>query len=306
MNIVVLGAAAGGGLPQWNCGCPNCRAARATQAQLAATQTSVIVSSDGVNWFMINATPDFRSQALATVQLHPRQGSLRNSPIAGVILTNGEIDAIVGLLSMRERGCFGIFAHPRVLDILSDNSIFNVLNPDRVPRHAIALERSFAPPLPDGSPSGLTVTAFAVPGKSAWFLESNSTSERDHPGDTIGLRIADRSGKLAVIIPGCARIDDGVRARISGADLLLFDGTLWQDDEMILAGLSDKRGQDMGHVSMSGDYGAIANLADTPVAQKVFIHLNNSNPAHSPQSAERQAVEAAGWQIAYDGMEIIL
>src|SRR5262252_5178817 len=160
LRIVVLGAAAGGGVPQWNCGCQVCRAARDEHPELKSTQASIALSADGQNWFLVNASPDLRQQLTATPQLHPKPGALRHSPIAGVILTNGEIDAVTGLLSMREGSPFAIYAHPKVLAILKSNSIFNVLSEKNVRRQPIDLDRPFEPALPDGSPSGIEVLPF--------------------------------------------------------------------------------------------------------------------------------------------------
>src|SRR5436189_3512909 len=165
LRVVVLGAAAGGGVPQWNCGCPVCRKARSENPELRSTQASIAVSADGAHWYLINASPDLRQQLIATPQLHPKAGQLRHSPIAGVILTNGEIDAVTGLLSMREGWPFTIYAHERVLAILRSNSIFNVLNEKNVRRQPIQIDQSFEPSLPDGSPSGIKVLPFAVAGK---------------------------------------------------------------------------------------------------------------------------------------------
>src|SRR5258707_15078124 len=174
LRIVVLGAAAGGGVPQWNCGCPVCQAARNEHPELQSTQASIAISADGEHWFLINASPDLRQQLIATPQLHPKTGtkpgSLRHSPVAGVILTNGEIDAVAGLLSMREGSPFTIYAHAKVLAILRDNSIFNVLSDKNVQRRPIDIDRAFEPALPDGSPSGIEILPFEVPGKSAWYL----------------------------------------------------------------------------------------------------------------------------------------
>ncbi len=156
LRVVVLGAAAGGGVPQWNCGCPVCRAARTDYPALRSTQASIAISADGHHWFLVNASPDLRQQVIATPQLHPREGLLRHSPIAGVILTNGEVDAVAGLLSMREGSPFTIYAHAKVLAILKANSIFNVLNERNVTREPISVEQPFEPKLPDGAPSGST------------------------------------------------------------------------------------------------------------------------------------------------------
>lgn len=308
LRVVVLGAAAGGGVPQWNCGCEGCRAARSGGHELERTQASVAFSGDGEHWFLINASPDLRQQLNATPQLHPKAGALRHTPIAGVILTNSEVDAVAGLLSMREGSPFTVYAHEKVLAILSSNSIFNVLNEKNVRRQPIGIHEPFEPRLTDGARSGLAVLPFAVPGKSAWYLEGKA-----HPGgesgdgDTLGLKITDKTtGKYFYFIAACAEVTDALKAEIDGAALVFFDGTVWRDDEMIRCGLGHKTGKSMGHVAMSGDDGAIARLADLNIDRKIFLHINNSNPALLPASPERKAAEQAGWQIPADGTEIVL
>jgi pyrroloquinoline quinone biosynthesis protein B len=306
LRIVVLGAAAGGGVPQWNCGCAVCQAARAEGHQ--STQASIAISADGEHWFLINASPDLRQQLTATPQLHPKGLRLRHSPIAGVILTNSEVDAVAGLLSMREGSPFTIYAHPRVLAILNANSIFNVLSEANVKRQPIAIDKAFDPALPDGSPSGIEILPFAVPGKGAWYLEGKThPAGDDGAGDTLGLRISDKaSGKHLYFLAACAQVTPELKARLAGASLIFFDGTVWRDDELIAAGLGAKTGQAMGHIAMSGENGAIAALADLGIDRKIFLHVNNSNPALLPGSAERKTAERAGWQIPTDGMEITL
>jgi pyrroloquinoline quinone biosynthesis protein B len=306
LRIVVLGAAAGGGVPQWNCGCEVCQAAR--NGRLQRTQASIAISADSEHWFLINASPDLRQQLIATPRLHPKAGQLRHSPIAGVILTNSEVDAVAGLLSMREGSPFTIYAHPRVLAILKANNIFNVLSENNVRRQPIAIDEAFEPALPDGLPSGIEIMPFAVPGKGAWYLEG-----KVHPaggngaGDTLGLRIGDKaSGKHLYFLAACAQATPDLKRRLAGASLIFFDGTVWRDDELIAAGLGAKTGQAMGHISMSGENGAIAALADLGIDRKIFLHINNSNPALLQDSAERKTAERAGWQIPADGMEITL
>jgi pyrroloquinoline quinone biosynthesis protein B len=308
LRVVVLGAAAGGGVPQWNCGCPVCQAARTKHPELQSTQASIAISADGDHWFLINASPDLRQQVIATPQLHPASGKLRHSPIAGVILTNGEIDAVAGLLSMREGWPFTIYAHAKVLAILKSNSIFNVLNEKNVRRQPIEVDNSFEPALPDGSPSGIEILPFAVAGKSAWYLEGQA-----HPageggaGDTLGLRISDKAtGKYFYFLAACAEVTDDLKSRLAGAPLVFFDGTVWRDDELIQAGLGSKTGQGMGHIAMSGKAGAIAALDGLGIDRKIFLHINNSNPALLRDSAERRMAERAGWQIPGDGTEIAL
>lgn len=308
LRVVVLGAAAGGGVPQWNCGCPVCRAARSEHPELQSTQASIAISADGEHWFLINASPDLRQQLIATPQLHPRAGKLRHTPIAGVILTNSEIDAVAGLLSMREGSPFTIYAHARVLAILKANSIFNVLNEKNVRRQPIEIDMAFEPALPDGSRSGLEILPFAVAGKSAWYLEGKEhPAGRDGAGDTLGLRIQDKvTGKYFYFLAACADVTDDLKSRLAGAPLIFFDGTVWRDDELIAAGLGNKTGQGMGHIAMSGDSGAIEALSGLDIGRKVFLHINNTNPALLHGSAERGIVERAGWQIPADGTEITL
>jgi pyrroloquinoline quinone biosynthesis protein B len=308
LRVVVLGAAAGGGVPQWNCGCPVCRAARTEHPELQSTQASIAINADGNHWFLINASPDLRQQLIATPQLHPAAGKLRHSPISGVILTNGEIDAVAGLLSMREGWPFTIYAHARVLAILKSNSIFDVLNEKNVHRQPIAVDKTFEPALPDGSPSGIEVLPFAVAGKSAWYLEGKAhPAGEDGAGDTLGLRIRDKAtDKFFYFLAACAGVTDDLKSRLAGAPLVFFDGTVWRDDELILAGLGNKTGQGMGHIAMSGDSGAIAALSGLGIDRKIFLHINNSNPALLHDSAERRIAERAGWQIPADGTEIAL
>jgi pyrroloquinoline quinone biosynthesis protein B len=306
-RVVVLGAAAGGGVPQWNCGCPGCLTARA-DPKLRRTQASIAISADGDHWFLINASPDLRQQLIATPQLHPKAGMLRHSPITGVILTNGEVDAVAGLLSMREGSPFTIYAHEKVLSILKANSIFNVLNENNVRRRPIEVNQTFEPALPDGSASGIEILPFAVPGKSAWYLEGKAhPGGEDGQGDTLGLRIRDRAtSSYFFFLAACAGVTDDLKSRLAGAPLVFFDGTVWRDDELIEAGLGSKTGQGMGHIAMSGDHGAIAALAGLDIGQKMFLHINNSNPALLPASPERKAAEQAGWQIPADGTEITI
>lgn len=308
LRVIVLGAAAGGGVPQWNCGCRICQAARKMPA-LQGSQASIAVSVDDEHWFLINASPDLRQQLIANPPLHPKAGQLRHSPIAGVILTNGEVDAVAGLLSMREGSPFNLYAHPRVLAILQANSIFNVLAEKNVHRQSLAIDKGFEPTLPNGAPSGLAVLPFAVPGKSAWYLEGHAhpAGDTEDDGDTLGLRFEEKAtGQYFFFVAACARVTPELKQRLHGAPLVLFDGTVWHDNELIDAGLGVKTGQRMGHLSMSGDDGAIAMLADAGIGRKYFLHINNSNPALLPDSPEREKLQEAGWTLPHDGMEITL
>lgn len=308
IQVLVLGAAAGGGFPQWNSNSEACRRSRAGDAAARpATQASIAISADGVQWFVVNASPDLREQVNRESSLHPAQG-LRSSPIAGVVLTNGDVDAVAGLLHLRERTPFTIYAHPRIFSVLDENPIFRVLADDVVQRQPFSLNDSFSLCGPDAVNSGLTVTAFAVPGKVALYKEDALKGEDfgTEAGDTIGLEIADGSGTRVLYVANCAGVTDALRAHVRDADLLLFDGTLWLDDEMLAAGEGSKTGQRMGHLSMSGEAGAMNSLRGLNISRKLFIHINNTNPALLSDSAERQELESAGWMVACDGMRINL
>jgi pyrroloquinoline quinone biosynthesis protein B len=308
--IRILGSAAGGGFPQINCNCRNCADVRQGRPGLRPrAQSSVAVSRDGQAWVLLNASPDLRQQIGTAQQLAPRhQAALRESPIKAVILTNGDVDHIAGLLSLREGFAFTLYASSRVLGTLAANSIFNVLDPAIVPR--VQLDSGQTADLTNvGVSLGLTVEAFPVPGKIALYLENPTAGQSlgTRGGDTIGLRIADpSSGAAFFYIPGCAGMDETLAARLRGAQLVLFDGTLYSDDEMIAQGLSSKTGKRMGHISMSGAQGAMAAVRGLDVARRVFVHINNSNPVLREGSPERAEVENAGWEVAFDGMEFRL
>ncbi|MBA4492613.1 pyrroloquinoline quinone biosynthesis protein PqqB [uncultured Paracoccus sp.] len=288
----ILGAGAGGGLPQWNCGCRNCQdARRGILPQM--TQSSVAVSADETTWVVLNASPDIRSQLGATPALAPL--GLRGTPISSVVLTNGDIDHIAGLLTLRERTAFEICATADILDILRENGVFRVLSDDLVRYRRIELDAPF-------SAAGLTFRAFAVPGKVALFKEGETVETSAIGGQTIGLEIHDGAKRL-FYVPGCAALPDWLIAELARGDAVLFDGTVWEDDDMRRTGTGEKTGTRMGHLPMSGPEGSIARLAGIP-GQKIFIHINNTNPVLQPDSAERAALIAASWRIAQDGMEL--
>ncbi len=312
LKAIVLGAAAGGGFPQWNSAAPGCLRARAGDPLAKPrTQASLAVSGDGgERWLVLNAAPDIAAQIAATPALHPRPapGRIRHSPIAAVAVTGAEADTIVGLLTLRERHGFGLYAGAKGLAAIAANPIFSILDPALVPRRELPLDETIALADGEGRPLGLQLEAFAVPGKVALFQEqAGADPGRADEGDTIGLRItADGSDRALFFIPGCAEVTPALRQRIAGAACLLFDGTLYRDDEMILAGAGPKTGKRMGHISVGGPQGAIAALADVPVERRIFIHINNTNPILLADSAEHAAVRAAGWEIAEDGLEISL
>jgi len=303
-DALVLGSAAGGGFPQWNSNAPACRRARNSgdAGATARSQTSLAVSGNGGDWFILNASSDLRLQIEATPALHPREG-LRSSPIAGVVVTGGDVDTIAGLLHLRERHRFAVYAPPRVLAVIAAYPIFDVLAPGCVARVELRLEER----MELGKSSGLAVVAFAVPGKVPLYLETvGQDPGLGEEGDAVGLEIIDKATeKSFFFIPGCA-VTDRLRCRLAGSALVFFDGTLWRDDEMIRLGVGSKTGRRMGHMSISGEDGTIAAFRDLGVGRRVLIHINNSNPVLLADSPERRLAEAAGWEIAYDGMEVRL
>lgn len=297
IRFLVLGAAAGGGLPQWNCNCNNCAAARDPASGLSPqTQSSLAVTVNGESWAVFNASPDIRQQLQQTAAMHPRH--LRHSPIASIVVTNADVDHIGGLLTVREKQPFSLFATAAIQEVLDANPIFRVLDPDHVTRKPIRLEEEFEP-LP-----GLKARIFAVPGKVPLFLEEGEPELGIEGEQTVGVEF--RAGdKRAYYIPGCATLPDWLADRIRNADLVFFDGTLYADDEMVKAGTGAKTGQRMGHMSISGPDGSLAGLASLDIGRVVYTHINNTNPIwrHGP---ERANVEAAGFAVGFDGMEINL
>ena len=306
MRVVVLGAAAGGAFPQWNSNAEGCRRARSGDpAARPRTQASLAVSADGRNWVVLNASPDLRQQIEQTPAMQPQQG-LRSSPIAAVVLTGGDVDAIAGLLTLRERQAFTVLATPRVHAVLDANPVFEVLSREVVVRQPVGLDAPCPVPLPDGRPSGLAITLFAVPGKVPLYLEQPGTTPvLDETDQTAGCAVSDGATTL-FFIPSCAAMTPSLAGRLRGAAAVFFDGTLWTDDEMVRAGLGPKTGQRMGHMSVSGPHGTLAAFEGLGVSQRVLLHINNSNPILLDDSPERALVAAAGWDVAYDGMELAL
>ena len=279
---------------------------RGAPGYVARTQSSAAVSCDGKNWLLLNASPDLRQQIASAPQLAPSaEDGPRASPIKAVALTNGDVDHIAGLLSLREAQPLTVYASQRILDTLEANRIFDVLAPGVVSRAAAPL----GAPLDiagAGVALGLTIEAFASPGKIALYLE-DAADLTAQVGDTLGLRVTETAtGVSFFYIPACARVDQDLIDRLRGAALVLFDGTLWHENEMIEQGLMGKTGSRMGHINMSGPDGSIAAFASLDVQRKVFVHINNSNPVLNAHSSERAMAEAAGWTVGEDGMEIAL
>ena len=309
MRLVVLGSAAGGGFPQWNCNCANCQRARVGDpAALPRTQSSLAISADGERWLLLNASPDLRQQIVQTPALHPRDGK-RHSPISSVLLTNADVDHVAGLLTIRERWPFALYATERVHSVLNQNSIFAVLDRALVARRRLTVDETFPVADADGVPLGLDVTVVPVPGKIALYLEDHAAGENfgTVAEDTVGLIVSQpETGASFVYVPGCAAVSPDLATRLDGAPLVLFDGTVWHDDEMDRAGVGVKTGRRMGHMPIAGDGGSLAALKELDIGRRVYVHINNTNPILMADSPERAAVEAAGWEVAHDGLEIEL
>jgi pyrroloquinoline quinone biosynthesis protein B len=299
LKAIVLGSAAGGGYPQWNCCCSVCSLFwRGDKRVRRRTQSSLAISCDERNWVLLNCSPDIREQISATKELHPSQG-LRHSPIVSIVLTNGDIDHIGGLLSLREQHSFTVWAAADVLGQIHSNGVFGVLDPGKVSFREIHPRTSFTP-VP-----GLEVEAFEVPGKVPLYRETGEKPVVDRGGNTMGLHLRTDSRTMSYV-PGCGDIDSQLLVDLSKTDVLLFDGTVWTDDEMMQSGVGQKTGRRMGHVPVSSEDGSIKRLAALHATRRLFVHLNNTNPLLIDGSLQRLEAEGHGWQVAHDGLEITL
>jgi pyrroloquinoline quinone biosynthesis protein B len=303
VRIRVLGSAAGGGFPQWNCGCVNCAGARRGEPGLhARTQESVAVSADGDAWFLINCSPEVRAQVESFAALWPREP--RHSPIAGIILTNGDLDHCLGLLSLRESHPLVVYATDAVrAGFTEDNILYRTLArfPGQVTWRRLDLGRE--QPLGDEG-SALRITAIAAPGKRPLHLEASRVAS---PEDGVGLVIADqRSGGRLAYFSGVAGLSVEIERAAAGADALFFDGTFWSSDELIAAGLGTRRAEEMAHWPVGGPEGSLGFLARAGARRRILIHINNTNPILRDDGAERRALSAAGVEVAADGLELSL
>jgi pyrroloquinoline quinone biosynthesis protein B len=261
------------------------------------TQASLAVSADGENWLLINASPDLPQQVRQSKVLHPRSGT-RGSPIKAVVLTGAEIDQAAGLLSLREREPLLVCATPATLAALADNAMFGVLAADVVRRMAAI------PGVPLMLPGEVEARVFMVPGKLPLYLEGENPETASETAANVGVEISARNARL-VYIPGAAAVTAAMMERIKRADVVFFDGTLFRDDEMIASGTGAKTGRRMGHMPIDGQDGSLAVLEGV-AGRRVYVHVNNTNPILIEGSPERVEVERKGWEVAEDGMEIVL
>lgn len=300
MKVKLLGTAAGGGFPQWNCWCPTCRVARTDPSRARPrTQSSIAVSADGERWFLLNASPDVRQQLEAI--LPPRVEGARFVPIEGVVLTDAELDHTLGLALLREARELRVYATEAVRRTLEQDS--RILPVTRAFACVDVVDLALDEPVPlrgrDGRASGLTVEAFAVAGDPPRFATA------DVAGHTVGVLVRDavRGGTLAYV-PGCGALDDSLAARLGSADAVLIDGTFWSDDELIRLGIGSRTAAEMGHLAISGSEGSLERLARMPSRHRIYVHVNNTNPILLEDSPERRAVEEAGVVVGVDGMEV--
>ncbi len=293
--VRVLGAAAGGGFPQWNCGCPQCRAVRdGSRPCRPRTQSSVAVSADYRRWFLLNASPDIRAQIESFPALHPQ--GVRDSPLQAVLLTDAELDHTLGLLLLREAGDLEVHATAAVHEILSrGTSLLQTLG-----AYANVEWRPVSTGVEAPLADGLSYSAFNVPtNKRARF----GTGEAED--GVVGYRITDgRTGRALVYLPGAQELTASVLAHLEGCTCLLFDGTCWQDDELIRLGIAGKTSRDMGHLPISGADGSLEHLAPLSIERKIYIHINNTNPILREDAPERRIVEEHGLEVAADGLEL--
>jgi pyrroloquinoline quinone biosynthesis protein B len=297
MKVVVLGSAAGGGFPQWNCRCAVCELYWSGDNRVVRrTQSSIAVSLDTKSWTLFNCSPDIREQIAANPELWPT--GRRDTPIAAIVLTNGDVDHVGGLLSLREQAGFEVIATPEIHWIIAENRIFDVLSSRLVRRTSHQSGEAFA------LPGGLEAQFVTVPGKVPLYLEGLDPNTAARSGNTVGILFGTAGKFPALYLPGCALIDDRLAAVLADVELVLFDGTLWQDDEMLRNGVGDKTGRRMGHMPVSGADGSLERLSAIGVPRVVYVHMNNTNPMLIAGSDERRQVEARGYAVGYDGMEI--
>jgi len=306
MLVKILGSAAGGGFPQWNCACLNCRALRAgTFHGKARTQTQLAISADGRLWFLLGASPDLRAQIEGTLALHPRDG-IRQSPIAGVVLANADLDHVLGLLLLRELQPLRVYATASVRRILhDDNTMFRMLQ--RVPEQVVWTDfrpkEEFALCNAKGEDSGLRSSTLPLGTHYPAYVGQTRQSQLNPQESSLAFILRSPAGARLAYLPAVPQVDDALLRQLDAADLLLFDGTFWSDDELIRVQGSGQSAQEMGHVPVETTLNRLAGLRRP---RKIFIHINNTNPMLDEASAQFRQVRDAGWEIAEDGWQFEL
>lgn len=305
MQVRILGSAAGGGFPQWNCACVNCRSARAgTIAGKPRSQAQIAVSADGRSWFLLGASPDLRYQIEANRELHPPAGQ-RSSPINGVVLASADLDHVLGLLLLRELQPLNVYGTAFVLRTLrNENTMFKMLNrvPDQVRWNEEPANNTFSLATPSGDLSGLSCTLIPISNHLPAYVKEPSSPSQDA---VCGVLLKASSGKSLAYFPNVASITDEIRGYLEKVDVVLFDGTFFSDDELIQVQGSSLRAREMGHVPVGGVDGSLHQLAGIR-ARKLYIHINNTNPMLNEAGPEYRAVRDAGWELAEDGWQVTL
>jgi pyrroloquinoline quinone biosynthesis protein B len=312
--VKILGSAAGGGFPQWNCVCPNCQSLRAGTFQgKARTQTQVAISADGKSWFLLGASPDLRAQIEATPELHPRsdatKNSVRDSPIAGVVLANADLDHVLGLPLLRELQPLRVYATPSVRRILTeDNSMFAMLQrvPDQVSWMDFKPNETFPLQNASGENSGLRCRAISLVTHFPAYVSSQRQRDLVASEASFGLIVESASGKKLAFMSAVPEISEAVLSELDSADVLLFDGTFWIDDELVRlhdSPLNVQTARQMGHVPISSAAGSLQKLAHLHRPRKIYLHINNTNPMLNEAGPEYARVREAGWEIAEDGWQ---
>ena len=303
MHVLLMGTAAGGGFPQWNCWCPCCETARKDpRAARHRTQSSAAISIDGTRWFLLNASPDVRDQ-LTRLPSNGRPQTIRHVPIEGVLLTDAELDHTIGVMLLREGRHLPIYTTGAIGSVLERES--RILPVTRafgdVPLTELPLDTPIDLRYRDGSPSGLTAEAFAVAAGPPMFAPAAGE------GHTVGLLLRDEQrGQLCGFVPGCGDLDASLLSRLAHADILLFDGTFWSDRELVDLGISKRTAREMDHLPISGTGGSLERLAALPCRHRVYTHINNTNPILLERSPEHRAVTEAGLTVGFDGLSISL
>lgn len=304
MRVRILGSAAGGGLPQWNCRCPNCSGVRAGSPGISArTQSSLAITADGDRWFLFNVSPDIRQQIQATPELTPSGGGGRATAIAGCVLTDAELDHVSGLLLIREGCAFPVISTRLVREWLTEHFPVQPVLSHFAPRPWIDLPLDEPIDLPAGvekAPSGLRLRAFETGRDVPRFVVGAAAA--DAAGSVIGLEISDVArGTRVVYAPGVPEVNEALRAAADGADAILMDGTFWSDEEPRAAGITDVTAREMGHLPVAGAGGSLGWLGGLPVRHRVYVHVNNTNPMLNAAGPERRRVDAAGVRVGADG-----
>jgi pyrroloquinoline quinone biosynthesis protein B len=303
VHVLLMGTAAGGGFPQWNCWCPCCQVARRDPTEgRHRTQSSAAISLDGLHWFLLNASPDVREQ-LGRLPSSGPPATLRHVPIEGVLLTDAELDHSLGVALLREARYLPLYTTDAIGRVLADDS--KILAVARAFADVPLTELPLRAPLElrhrDGTPSGLVAEAFTVAAGPPMFAPTASA------GHTIGLMLRDPArGHACAFVPSCGELDAALLARLAEADVLLFDGTFWTDRELLDLGISTRTAREMDHLPVGGPGGSLEQLAALPCRHRIFTHINNTNPMLLEHSPEREAVVKAGLIVGFDGLAISL